>query len=158
MGLCRGVAFSIDKLTFERVLAEDHVKLAGIKLLEKVGLKDNQFHMLATLMVDEVFDSGATIMTKERKTKCAHYFVREGKGKLETDVGDVTIEPGGYFGEPTFRKDLHFCARAPYNVIALDRCVCGVLSLQDSQAVFDPMLLSAGDDDGGMRHSRFSCS
>lgn len=158
-GLTKGVAFSIDRDTFEKVLgsmsslidrAQDVRKLAGARVLSDLGLDARQLSTLSTLIVDKKFAAGKSIMKRGKTTKSALYFVREGKVSLKRKNGSLMeVPPGGYFGEPTFRDDCEFrsgTAKALYTARAVGITVCGVLTVLDSRAVFDTSKLAAVTD------------
>jgi len=165
VALNKGVAFSIDRNTFEKVLgkmsalilkAQDARRLAGVKALKRAKLDPNQISSLAALIEDKRYRADKEIMTQGERTKAALYFVREGRIEILEHDGDADdsdaplkvikdVEPGGYFGEAIYRK--HRRIKAPYTARVADGkpCVCGVLSVEKSREIFDTGLLV---DDG----------
>lgn len=151
VGVTKGVAFSIDRHTFEMVLgkmsnvimrAQDVRKLAGVKILKRAELDGRQLATLADRIVDKKFWPGKAIMRKGDKTSPALYFLREGKLELIKDSGTDIIEAGGYFGELLFKNTP--AVEAPYTVRIKETCVCGVLTISSSKEVFDTACL--GDE------------
>jgi len=149
VGATKGVAFSIDRATFEKVLgkmsdvimrAQDARKLAGVPALKKIELDGRQITSLANQMDDKKFSSGQTIMALAASTPAALYFIREGKVELsENDSIVAVIQEGGFFGEPTFGDEVS--VTAPYTARALEDTVCGILTVEGSKSVFDTSLL-----------------
>lgn len=161
VGINNGVAFSIDRATFEKVLgkmsdvimkAQDARRLAGVPALKKAELDGRQTALLASHIVDRKFRVGEKIMVEGQKTKSALYFVREGEVKLAGK--DTVIQKGGFFGEPTFGSAI--TVKAPYTVNVLKDCICGVLTAEESRGVFDTSLLSEEGADVDMMEESIS--
>ena len=151
VGINDGIAFSIDRGTFEKVLgkmsdvimrAQDSRRLAGVTVLKKAELDGQQMANLATLMVDRKFRTGERIMAEGNRVESALYFVREGEVKLSEN--DTVVQEGGYFGEATFSNAK--TAKAPYTVDVLKDCVCGVLTVEECRGVFDTSILPDEED------------
>jgi CRP-like cAMP-binding protein len=141
-----GIAFSIDRNTFEKVLgnmsrlilrAQDTRKLQGIKVICDADLDASQMSTLAQLIRDQKYMSGRIIMVKGQKTKAALYLVREGKVHLKSDTVDQVVERGGYFGHEMIAAGNAERVNAPYTVTAALDCVCGILTLVECQTVFE---------------------
>lgn len=154
VGLNNGVAFSIDRGTFEKVLgkmsdvimrAQDARRLAGVPVLKKADLDGRQIAALASHMVDRRFSAGAFIMVEGLETESALYFVREGKVQLSglNIPADSVIQQGGFFGEATFGDSI--TVKAPYSAKVSEDCVCGVITVSGSRGVFDTSLLASDE-------------
>jgi cAMP-dependent protein kinase regulator len=146
VGLTEGIAFSIDRITFEKVLgnmsriilrAQDTRKLLGIKVIADANLDAQQMSNLAQLISDKTISSGRMIMLEGKKTKARLYLLREGKIHIKSDTLDHVVEPGGYFGHEMLVAGLAERVNAPYTVRATLDCVCGVLTLVECQSVFE---------------------
>jgi cAMP-dependent protein kinase regulator len=146
VGLTEGIAFSIDRITFEKVLgnmsriilrAQDTRQLLGIKVIADANLDAQQMSNLAQLMSDEKFSTAQLIMLEGEETKAALYLVREGRVHIKSDTVDHVVERGGYFGHEMLVAGNAERVNAPYTVRAALDCVCGVLTLVDCQSVFE---------------------
>jgi cAMP-dependent protein kinase regulator len=146
VGLTEGIAFSIDRITFEKVLgnmsriilrAQDTRKLLGIKVIADANLDAQQMSNLAQLISDKNFSSGQMIMLEGEETKAALFLVRDGKVHLKSDTLDHVVERGGYFGHEMLVAGNAERVNAPYTVRAALDCVCGVLTLVECQSVFE---------------------
>jgi CRP-like cAMP-binding protein len=146
VGLTGGIAFSIDRITFEKVLgnmsriilrAQDTRKLLGIKVIADANLDAQQMSNLAQLISEKKFSSGRIIMVKGQKTKAALCLVREGRVHIKSDTVDHVVERGGYFGHEMLIAGNAERVNAPYTVRAALDCVCGVLTLVECQSVFE---------------------
>jgi cAMP-dependent protein kinase regulator len=145
-GLTEGIAFSIDRITFEKVLgnmsriifrAQDTRKLLGIKVIADANLDAQQLSNLAQLVSEQKFSSGRIIMVKGQKTKAALCLVREGRVHIKSDTADHFVERGGFFGHEMLVAGNAERVNAPYTVRAALDCVCGVLTLVECQSVFE---------------------
>jgi len=149
IGLTQGIAFSIDRATFQKVLgdmsrlilrAQDLRVLQGIKVIADAKLDAPQMTTLAHLLNDKKFATGRNILGQGQKTRASIYLVREGKVHLTTRRGrDEIIEQGGYFGQEMMNSSNveEVLVVAPYTVRVMEDCVCGVLTLMESQTVFE---------------------
>jgi serine/threonine protein kinase/CRP-like cAMP-binding protein len=146
VGLTEGIAFSIDRITFEKVLgnmsriilrAQDTRKLLGIKVIADANLDAQQMSNLAQLVSDRNFSLGQLIMQEGNETKAALFLVREGKVQIKSDTVDHVVERGGYFGHEMLAGGNEERVKAPYTVRAAVDCVCGVLTLVECQSVFE---------------------
>jgi len=158
----KGVCFSIDRSTFEKVLgkisdvimrSQDARRLAGVHVLRKAELDGRQIGSLASLLIDKQFGVGETIMAEGQETESALYFVRKGRVELSEGQSVVSvIQEGGFFGEAIFRDAL--TVKAPYTARVTDGdCVCGVLAVAGSRGVFDTSLLGRDQTDVEMMES-----
>ena len=148
VGLTKGVAFSIDRATFEKVLgtmshlvlkAQDARRLAGVKVLAPLRLDALQFAALAANIEDRRYNAGQQIVTLGLVTPSALYFVREGRVEVNVNGQLDHVDAGGYFGEPSFGSQPN--PVATYSATASVDSVCGVLTLMDCRDVFDVSLL-----------------
>jgi cAMP-dependent protein kinase regulator len=146
VGLTEGIAFSIGRITFEKVLgnmsqiilrAQDTRKLLGIKVIADANLDAQQMSNLAQLISDEKFGTAQLIMLEGEDTKAALFLVREGKVHIKSDTLDHVVECGGYFGHEMLVAGNAERVNAPYTVRAALDCVCGVLTLVECQSVFE---------------------
>lgn len=150
VALTEGIAFRIDRETFEAVLgtmaeltrqAQDGELLSRIKPIEKSGLDGRQLSMLSKLMTFTTYDTLDKIMVKGQKTKPLLYLLRRGKVELEYEDGTVhEVEEGEHFGEETFKNDSRFKTAsviAPYTVTVLECCACSVLSYTDAEPIIE---------------------
>jgi CRP-like cAMP-binding protein len=146
VGLTEGIAFSIDRITFEKVLgnmsriilrAQDTRKLLGIKVIAGANLDAQQMSNLAQLISDRKFSVGKRIMQEGEETKAALYLVREGKVHIKSDTVDLVVDRGGYFGHEMLVGGNEERVNAPYTVRAALDCICGVLTLVECQSVFE---------------------
>jgi protein kinase A len=160
VSLTQGVAFSIDRDTFEKVLgrmsslilkAQDSRLLTGVPFIRMAKLEPPQLAALANLCCDRHFRKGEVLFHQHGTHKPALYLVREGKVRLESSDSEEVIQSGGYFGDASM-----LCAasnksesvdRSPYTATVVEDCVCGVLTLQDCRNVFDTDIFSGVDVD-----------
>jgi cAMP-dependent protein kinase regulator len=166
VGLTRGVAFSIDRTTFEKVLgsmsrlilkAQDVRKLAGVSILQNAGLDGRQMASLAELIADVSVKAGTKVLTKGEKARAALYFVREGEVEISRDAHGETAEKvpaGGYFGQCLMidaSQKLYPLVTCQFSCSVPVDSVLGMLSLSDCRMVFDTdvlgMLDSSESDD-----------
>jgi CRP-like cAMP-binding protein len=148
VALNKGVAFSIDRDTFEKAVgkmsklvlkAQDTRRLAGVKVLTKAHLDTRQFAALASCISEQSFPRGHRILTSGVSTLPALYFVREGKIEVVVDGKTDIVEAGGYFGEPMFVSNASVVSSCSATVI--EDSVCGVLTVNHCSGVFDVHLL-----------------
>jgi len=165
VGLETGIAFSIDRMTFERVLGgmsslilrtQDRRTLQGIKVISDANLDPSQQTALAQLLHDENYSAGECVFSQGQKTKSAVYLVREGKLRLTSSDGrDEVIESGGYFGRSLLTAENIGQGRvdAPYTIQVMEDCLCGVLTLLECQTIFE-----IGGGTPGLGESATECS
>ena len=155
VGLTRGVAFTIDRGTFETVLggmealvikAHDTNVLEGIKLFSRAKLHHSTFVELADLITDTDYMKSQLIMQENQKVAAALYIVREGEVVLKSESGQlIEVSAGEYFGHETMTSGVETGfprIEAPYTVTAKTNCTLGALTLSDCRYVFDIDLLS----------------
>jgi hypothetical protein len=109
-------------------------------------LTDKEFDELSHAVVDKTFDAGETIFQSMKPNEAALYIVREGTIQLSGKRNEE-IKPGAYFGEDSLLLDMKQAQvsdkRAPTRVIppyaamAVESCLCGVLTLSDCRTIFD---------------------
>lgn len=149
VGVSSGIAFSIDRKTFEKVLgdmsrlilrAQDRRALGGIQVIADANLDIEQQTALAQLLDDQSFETGRKVLIQDKLTYATLYLLREGKVRLTDKNGRVeVIEQGGYFGQEMLIPEnvQELLVKSPYTVEALEDSVCGVLTLTESQSVFE---------------------
>jgi cAMP-dependent protein kinase regulator len=159
VGLTRGVAFSIDRTTFEKVLgsmsrlilkAQDVRKLAGVSILQNAGLDGRQMASLAELITDVSVKAGTKVLTKGEKARAALYFVREGAVEITQDDSGETLKvpAGGYFGQCLMidaSRKLYPLVTCQFSCSVSVDSVLGMLSLSDCRMVFDTEVLGLLD-------------
>lgn len=153
-----GLAFYIDKSTFETVLgslndvilrAQDQGKLSSIKVIKDSHYDQKTLASLARHFKDKEFKKGHMVVQEGRMTEAALYFPR---GKLRLELTDQAgtrkeiVEDGGYFGEDQLLADVQLgnksikdstMVMAPYTVTVLEDGLCGVLTLVECRKVVD---------------------
>ena len=151
IGKTRGVAFSIDRETFQKVLGQMHelvikssdaTVLSGIKLFVAANLDNKDFAQLAGLMQDSCLMEKQWVMEEGKQIPASLYIVREGSVIIKTVKDGVIKEvgAGGYFGEDNLLTGVQQGGpriSAPYSISASSNCTLGVLTLSDCQFVFD---------------------
>jgi CRP-like cAMP-binding protein len=145
--LTSGVAFTIGRKTFEKVLgsmsslivkAHDSQVLGAIEFFGRAKLDSSQLATLASLMRHKGFHQAETIMKMDSITEAALYIVREGQVEVESTEGKVVIKSGGYFGEEFLRiSGAKNKVTSSLTVRAVETCICGVLYLRDFRTLFD---------------------
>jgi hypothetical protein len=144
VGLNKGVAFSIDRETFEKgvgkmsklvLRAQDTRRLSGVKVLSKANLDTRQLAALASVITDKAYSHGQQILREGSLTVSALYFVREGKVIVELNSKTQIVEAGGYFGEALFVADDSLAS--PCSATAIEDCVCAVLTVNACEGIFD---------------------
>ena len=154
VALTYGVAFSIDRSSFQKVLgqmsdvilrAQDSRKLAGVPLLQAAQLSMMQFLAMAQVMTDSCYRRGKTILRKNDLTTPALYFVREGKVNVEIKGKTKEISAGGFFGEELMeigvRKHLPNVP-SPMTVTCTEKATLAELRLAKCRSIFDVQLLA----------------
>lgn len=147
----KGIAFSIDKRTFEKVLgkmsdlimkAQDVRLIGGVPFIHDANLNSDQLEAIACHVVEKQYKKGDIIFEEGSSIQASIYLVRmNGKIALKSCNnnddnkfnGDV-IGGGGYFGEcialAAFQtKD--GMTSAPYTATASEDTVCGILAMND---------------------------
>ena len=148
--LTSGVAFTIDRETFEKVLgsmtalvlkAEDARHLGGIEFFRQAKLDASQLTVLSNLISHKGFQKDQFIVEAGKKTKPAIYFVREGEVSVQTAGGkELVVKRGGYFGEElmnTAEGQIHSSVESTITAKVKETCVCGILTLRDCRTMFD---------------------
>ena len=145
-----GVAFTIDRSTFEKVLgsmsalvvkANDARLLGGIEFFREAKLDAPQLAVLANLITHKAFHKDELILNKGTKTKPAIYIVRKGEVEVESSTGEKrVVKAGGFFGNElmnTAQGQIRSKIESPTTARVKDTCVCGVLTLKDCRTLFD---------------------
>jgi CRP-like cAMP-binding protein len=144
IALNKGVAFSIDRETFEKAVgkmsklvmkAQDTRRLAGVKVFSKANMETRQLAALASIIVDQAYPRGHQILSEGSRTLSALYFVREGKVEVQWNGRADFVEPGGYFGDSLFVAEGSVIS--PCTATAMEDSVCGVLTVNDCSGVLD---------------------
>eukprot|EP00523_Entomoneis_sp_CCMP467_P000550 CAMPEP_0168755392 /NCGR_PEP_ID=MMETSP0724-20121128/20044_1 /TAXON_ID=265536 /ORGANISM="Amphiprora sp., Strain CCMP467" /LENGTH=879 /DNA_ID=CAMNT_0008804003 /DNA_START=171 /DNA_END=2810 /DNA_ORIENTATION=+ len=155
VGKTSGVAFSINRSTFEKVLggmssavmkANDAHLISGVKMFSAAKLDHKAHVQLADLITDVTLTKGQMIINKGKQVPAALYIVREGSVSLSrADGSSQVVGPGGYFGDETMLAGVEEDTpriKAPYSVSAVDKCTIGTLTLSDCRYVFDTEMLT----------------
>lgn len=150
VSMTSGVAFTIDRTTFDRVLgsissliikAQDSRKLFGIDLFRSSSLDALQYERLASLFTRVSFKKGYMIAKIGFDTPPALYFVREGKVQVTyPNEEQHNVSAGGYFGEQILRipdTNADGKVRSPVMIEVVEDCTCGMLTIRDCRTVFD---------------------
>ena len=145
-----GVAWTVDKYTFEKVLGPADsldAKADDARLLEKclpgANLDALQLATLAGLISapPQKYDAKKVLYKVGSKIKPSLYFVRSGVVEVEDVTGEIrTVKAGECFGEESMRsaearKRLVVSSRTTARV--LEKASLGVLTLRDCRTVFD---------------------
>eukprot|EP00980_Cylindrotheca_fusiformis_P024375 scaffold11809_cov128-Cylindrotheca_fusiformis.AAC.14 len=156
-----GIALTIDKETFEKVLgkfaalmvkSEDKRKLTALRIFQTSQISQPTVAALATQFTDKDFKPKTEIIQEGKPTEAALYFIREGKVRLSTKDGsrEHIIDAGGYFGEDMLEIDLDGLKKttecvAKYTVTTFsDGLIAGVLPISECRKIFDTTQLSSG--------------
>lgn len=109
-------------------------------------VKHDQIIELSHLVTDKTFQAGDIIFDSLKSHDATLYILREGTVQLSGKRSDA-IKPGGYFGDEMLLLDVQQQLppgkRGPTKVVptytakAVEKCLCGVLSLSDCRTVFD---------------------
>jgi CRP-like cAMP-binding protein len=168
VALTKGMAFSIDRGQFEKVLgdfprlvskAQDRQRLECIKVLKDADLTSTDLDSLVKHIADKDFSSNETIFRQIDEIQAALYIVREGVVRITTEDGSRTedIGAGGYFGQEQLLvdskglQDSTCMVSAEYTAtVSSDKCTCGILSLEECRAVFDTTSMGDGVFGGGI--------
>jgi cAMP-dependent protein kinase regulator len=162
MALTHGVAFSIDRATFEKILgkisalilrAQDSRQLAGVTLLQKANLNMKQFIALAQALRDVSFKAGKRVFRERGFVFPALYFVRQGKVEITYADGQTEeVLPGGYFGQELLElgaKKRMPRILAPFEASCPEDTILAELRIVDCRVVFHvDVLLSEVDGTG----------
>ena len=149
VGLKKGIAFSIDRSTFEKILggmsqlilkAQDVRKLSGVSVLQKANLDARQLSSVAALITDRTYSEGASLVKLGKCYEASLYFVRE--GEVRVDYGDMRSEvvgTGGYFGQEMIESLDGNSTEvvSTFDAVCTSRCHVGVLMLSTCRTVFD---------------------
>lgn len=123
IAVTKGVAMSIDKDTFEKVLgnlhdlilkSQDKRRLAAIKVIHDTYLEPPLLDAMAANIVEKKLPAGTVICSEGKDVEAALYLVRSGKLKIESADGTRSDEigEGTFFGEGTMQNDCQY-AEAP---------------------------------------------
>jgi serine/threonine protein kinase/CRP-like cAMP-binding protein len=149
-----GVAFTVDKDTFQEVLGNlqelvlrsmDHLRLKGIPILSHSAQTDGRvLSFLSTKVVDVHFPAGTILCSEGQPLQhpAALYLVRKGMIEIDT-TGESNTEfviTDGYFGDDQLladTKEYRGKYIAPYTAMVTEDCTCGVLKLIDCRKVLN---------------------
>jgi len=156
-GTCDGLAFRIDKDTFERSMgqlqkliltAEDRRTLAAMTIIKNSKLDQRTLISLTKLIRDKTFKNGEKILIKGIPLPPALYVLRKGSVEVTDKNGNKeTKESGSYFGDEQLLVDTkgrlpNPSAMPDYSVTASsEKVVLGVLRLEACRRVVDTRLL-----------------
>ncbi|GKY97785.1 hypothetical protein MPSEU_000736700 [Mayamaea pseudoterrestris] len=156
-----GMAFVIDRETFEKVLGKldriimrstDRKKLSGIKIIKDTELDTTTIATLASYISDRKWRAGQRIMVEGKSMEAGLYLVRKGKvqivnkGKAHKEI----LGEGCYFGDDQLMTDAKRRSNGPddpttckamYTVEVLEDCVCGILWLAVLRNCLDSKML-----------------
>ncbi|GAX28827.1 cGMP-dependent protein kinase 1 [Fistulifera solaris] len=163
VALTDGLAFRIDKATFERVLgklsklilrAQEQKTLQEIPLIQESNLDEQTLLSLAKLIKEKKFKSGESIFVKNVPAQAAMYFVREGKVQIQMDDEVVIKVAGDCFGEEQLLVDaklgdskmMKSTKTVPISTaqIIADSTL-GVLTLEDCRKILDTQSLGKSE-------------
>lgn len=122
IGVTKGIAMSIDKDTFEKVLgnvhdlilkSQDKRVLSAIKIVHDTYLEPATLDAMAASVKDKKMPAGTVIMTEGKETEAALYIVRSGKIKIVASDGsrDDIVGEGAHFGERTLDCDTQYATK-----------------------------------------------
>ena len=115
-----------------------------IKSIRQANFDDAVLDTLAEHVVDVIYEADCPIFDIGKKVNPAIYLVREGKVELKHEGGTIEIiSVGESFGQEWQKKnydDVH--VQSDYSATALEKTVCGVLSLPDCPVMFDHHMIS----------------
>jgi cAMP-dependent protein kinase regulator len=162
MALTHGVAFSIDRATFEKILgkisalilrAQDSRQLSGVTLLQKANLSMKQFIALAQALRAVSFKAGKPVFRKRGFVFPALYLVRQGKVQITyADGRTEEILPGGYFGQELLElgaKKRMLRILAPFGATCPEDTILAELRIVDCRVVFPVEVLISEVDGAG---------
>lgn len=174
VGVSPGIAMSIDKDTFDKVLgnlsalilkSQEKRILTGIKLVHDTFLEPPALDAMAQHLEEKKFPKGTKIVTEGENMVAALYLVREGKIQISGGGRKDTLEKGTYFGDDTLEIDCKYAekaekdqgetsseyvmakpteSKAKYTVTVLEDALCGVLTLKECRSIFDTTLVGHG--------------
>jgi CRP-like cAMP-binding protein len=163
VALTDGLAFRIDKSTFERVLgklsrlilrAQEQKALQEIPLIQDSNLDEQTLLSLAKLIKEKKFKSGESVFEKDVPTQAAMYFVREGKVQIQMDDDVIIKVAGDCFGEEQLLVDtkletstnMKASKAVPISTAKLIvDSTLGVLTLMDCRKILDTQLLGKSE-------------
>jgi CRP-like cAMP-binding protein len=155
VAMTNGVAFTICPSTFEKVLgtlsdlvrrSRDVQILSDIPVIQSANLTQEQLRTLASLVTNKTFSVGSKIFRENGKVSPAVYIVRKGQVQIESSSEHEThlFSVGSSFGTDLLRSCSQVrCGPSMVTsrhtaIVVQSPCVCGVLTLRDCRAVFDP--------------------
>lgn len=144
-----GIAFVIDKATFQAVLGDleglitkslDRKKLLAIKLIQQTQLDKPTVKSLSNFVVEKQYKKGRMIMNEGQTVEAALYLMRKGKVRIwsRSKSQPEIVDHLGFFGEEQLLADVERGTNGPYDptttiakytVQALDDVSVGVLTL-----------------------------
>jgi cAMP-dependent protein kinase regulator len=152
-----GLAFCIDKHTFEAVLgnynklilrSQDMLRLSAIKCFTDSQLDSFTLSSLAKLVTDIELEKGMTLTVKGKPGLAALYLVRGGKIQIVGDESRI-LERGAFFGDDFLLADRTSPGRptnpnkivAAYTATVVEDCTIGVLTLASVRLILDTTFL-----------------
>lgn len=159
VALTDGLAFRIDKATFERVLgklsklilrAQEQKALKAVPMIQDSQLDDQTLLSLAKLIKERKFKAGESVFVKNESTQAAMYFVREGKVEIQENKDVIIKVAGDCFGEEQLLSDTKLgtsLKKKPAKTVPASTAklivdsVLGVLTLDDCRKVLDTQFL-----------------
>ena len=111
--------------------------------IRKANFNDETLTTLADHVVDVIYETDCPIFEMGKKVNPAIYLVREGQVELKKEDGTTEIvSVGGSFGQEWQKEhydEIH--VESDFSATALERTVCGVLSLPDCPVMFDQHMI-----------------
>jgi len=131
IGVTKGIAMSIDKDTFEKVLgnvhdlilkSQDKRVLSAIKIIHDTFLEPATLDGMAGNIKDKKMPKGTVIMREGRETEAALYLVRSGKIGITASDGsrDDVVGEGAHFGEGTLNCDTQYATTTKTEDVGMD--------------------------------------
>ena len=124
-------------------------------------MSPDEIEFLTNSINDETYEDAKEIFVQGEDTPAALYLVREGRVKLiKVDGQEEIINAGGFFGEEQLLADANssmeatgsqiFFApstvQAEYTAVAIEKTVCGLLTLEDCRVVFDTTVIGKANE------------
>lgn len=163
VALTDGLAFRIDKATFERVLgklsklilrAQEQKALKEVPMNQDSKLDEQTLLSLAKLIKERKFKSGESVFVKNESTQAAMYFIREGKVQIQVDDDVVIKVAGDCFGEEQLLLDAKLggsLQKKPAQAVPISTAkllvdsTLGVLTLDDCRKILDTQFLGKSE-------------
>lgn len=172
-----GLAFVIDKETFEATLgklhnlmmrAQDLRQLKAIKVIADSRFDQQTMASVSRLIKEREYLKGDSILTEGVRGLAALFIVREGKVQISRSTKEETDikQAGDYFAEEQLLVDAQAgnkhqrpaSATPSYSATVLEDCKVGVLAVEDLRKVLDTVFIGRSQApvrdsmiDGGIR-------